>query len=152
MLVNNSLLNYDEIWMTRALFLATKSMHYNEVPVGAVLVFNNMELCSSFNFTFKFNNLLGHAEMNVINICSKNLSVYRLYNTTLYVTLEPCIMCFGAILRYRIKRVVFGAFSNDFFSMTKVLNLKKKKPIIFLGGVLEKKSSNLLYFFFSKKR
>lgn len=149
---NNFLLSYDEIWMRRALFLAKKSIFYNEVPVGAVLIFNNMELCSSFNFTFNSNNLLCHAEINVLTIISQKLDTYRLYNTILYVSLEPCIMCFGAILRSKISRVVFGAFSDNIYSMTKILNFNMVIDFNYIGGILDNDSKRLLDFFFKKKR
>lgn len=99
----------DVYWMKQALQLAQKSFDLGEVPVGAVIVNPEGELIGSgYNYKEKANNPLGHAELMAISEASQKLKNWRLNGCSLYVTLEPCIMCAGAILQSRIKKVIFG--------------------------------------------
>jgi len=154
---NLSLFNYDEFWMKRALFYAHKSLIYKEVPIGAVLTYENNEISNGFNLSILQNDPTAHAEINTLRNAALILSNYRLPNTTLYVTLEPCIMCFGALLLARVDRLVFGAYSsNKFnkFNKFNILNLlnNDKNKINYLGGVLAEESSILLKKFFYNRR
>ena len=122
----------DNYYMSLALKEASKAYLEDEVPVGAVLVVGDKVIAKAHNERQKKHDVLGHAEVKVIQKASKKLNAWILDNATLYVTLEPCLMCAGAILQARIKRVVFAT----------------KEP----GGVLEEKSSDLLKQFFKSKR
>lgn len=99
----------DEYWMHYALQLAHKAEQNNEVPVGAIVVYNDTIIGEGWNQLITLNDPTAHAEIVAIRQAAATLGNYRLINTTLYVTLEPCIMCAGAIIHSRIKRVVFGA-------------------------------------------
>ena len=154
--MNGFLVNYDVFWMEKAIYLAGKALNLGEVPVGSVLVFDNIELSSGFNSSFNYSDPLGHAEINVLRKVINDFSHYRLYNTTLYVTLEPCLMCFGLILRTKIKRVVFGSYSIKNISMVKLIYIFKENNISinieYTAGVLEDESNILLKTFFNNKR
>lgn len=106
--VDNILNHEDRIWMQYALILANQAQYYGEVPVGAVLVFNGYIIGSGFNCSIQNHDPTAHAEMIALKEGGKVLKNYRLNHTTLYVTLEPCIMCLGAIIHSRIKRLVLG--------------------------------------------
>lgn len=100
----------DEQWMHHALMLAKKAESINEIPVGAIIVDeNNQIIGEGWNSPISTHNPTAHAEIMAITQAGQYLKNYRLINTTLYVTLEPCIMCAGAIIHSRIKRVVYGA-------------------------------------------
>ncbi|QCI25970.1 tRNA adenosine(34) deaminase TadA [Buchnera aphidicola] len=98
----------DYIWMQYALMLAYVAKKNGEVPVGAILVFNDYIIGTGFNCSIKNNDPTAHAEMIALKEGGKILKNYRLYNTTLYITLEPCLMCLGAIIHSRISRLVLG--------------------------------------------
>ncbi len=142
--------------MRRALFFAYKAYSFSEVPVGAVLVMDNIEVGSGFNFTISSTDPSSHAEINCLRYSSLNLSNYRLMNSTLYVTLEPCLMCIGAILIARVKRVVYGANNIKVYTKNSTLNnIKFSNPfhkISFMGGILASESAYLLNLFFIDKR
>lgn len=99
----------DEKWMRLALDLAEIAAARGEVPVGAVLVENDSALASAGNSPISLNDPTAHAEILVLREVASRKGNYRLPGTTLYVTLEPCIMCMGALLHARVSRLVFGA-------------------------------------------
>ena len=99
----------DDVWMARALALADKAQQLGEVPVGAVLVQNGVLIAQAYNTPIGSHDATAHAEIDAIRQACKTQKNYRLPNTTLYVTLEPCTMCVGAIIHARVSRVVFGA-------------------------------------------
>src|SRR5512137_2499441 len=99
----------DEKFMTLALEQASLALQKGEVPVGAVITLGGKILAMSHNSSISMNDPSAHAEIISIREAARKLDNYRLIDTTLYVTLEPCIMCAGAIVQARIKRVVFGA-------------------------------------------
>lgn len=146
----------DEYWMQYALTLAHKAEIDGEVPVGAVIVLDNKIVGEGWNQSILKHNPTAHAEIVAIEQAAHNLKNYRLVNTTLYVTLEPCVMCAGAIIHSRIKRVVFGA--NDFKtgaagSFINVLNYPgiNHQPEI-KHGILATESSQILSDFFKQRR
>lgn len=106
-------IDYDDAyWMRYALTLADKAESEGEVPVGAVLVLNNEIIGEGWNHSISQHNPAGHAEMMALQQAGITLQNYRLLNASLFVTLEPCIMCAGAIIHSRIKRLVFGAYDK----------------------------------------
>lgn len=140
----------DEYFMRKALDEAKKAYAEDEVPVGAVIVANDMIIAKGHNLTEKLNDVTAHAEMQSITSATENLGGKYLKKCTLYVTLEPCVMCAGALQWTQITRVVFGAwdekrgalrYENIFHPTTEVV-----------GGVLEEECSSLLKSFFQKKR
>ena len=135
--------------------LITKAKDNNEVPIAALIVKNDKIISKSYNKVNKSNNILDHAEILVIKKVSKKLHNWRLDDCDLYVTLEPCLMCAGAILQARIKRVVFATKEPKFGvveSKMKIFDEKFNHKVEVTGGVLEEKSSDLLKQFFKSKR
>ncbi len=149
-------MNKDEHWMKIAIEEANLAMKENEIPVGAVLIQNNKLVAQAHNQPITNNDPTSHAEIEVLRKAGKKFNNYRLPNTTLYVTLEPCAMCLGAIVHARIKRVVFGAFDPKTGVCGSSENLVHarffKHRVLITGGVLENKCSQLLQEFFKAKR
>ncbi|WWO96832.1 MAG: tRNA adenosine(34) deaminase TadA [Candidatus Dasytiphilus stammeri] len=141
----------DEYWMNWALKLANHAGKLGEVPVGAVLVRNQILLSEGWNSSISFHDPTAHAEIIALRRGGEILSNYRLLNTTLYVTLEPCLMCMGAILHSRLTRLVFGAYDKK-YGATKLFQEKKilefHHPLKLTGNVLGITCSNLLKKFF----
>ena len=102
-------MNEDEKWMKIAIQEAIKAEKDDEVPVGAVLVKDGLVIAKAHNQPISTNDATAHAEIQLIRAAGKKLKNYRLTETSLYVTLEPCAMCLGAIMHARIKRIVYGA-------------------------------------------
>ena len=146
----------DEKWMSFALEEAKKAEREGEVPVGAVLVKDNIVIAKSHNKPISENDPTAHAEIKLLRAAGRELKNYRLPGTTLYVTLEPCAMCLGAIMQARIKRVVFGAYdpktgvcgSSENFIEARCFNHK----IDLTSGVLDHESKLLLKNFFNSLR
>ena len=139
--------------MFKALSLAKIAEKQGEIPVGAIIVKNSKIIAEGYNKKEQKQNALFHAELECINKASKKLGSWRLTNCTLYVTLEPCIMCMGAIINSRISEVVFG--SKDLHNGACTLNLTNLKYSFkpkFFGGVLEKKCQSILKDFFENLR
>jgi len=125
-----------------------------DVPVGAVLVYNNEIITKAHNCKELENDATSHAEIIVIKEASKKIKNWRLNNTVLYVTLEPCPMCAAAILYSRIPKIVFGAYDplyGAFGSTMDMRDLIKFNPEI-IGGILEEDCSKILKTFFRNKR
>lgn len=135
-----------KFFMIEALEEARKSYNINNTPVGAVLVRNNVIISRSFN---DLNNAIGHAEILCINKGCKFLQTKYLSDCELFITLEPCDMCYNAILLSRIEKVFFGSFARDTLDVEKDLNLKKKQ---FYGGFFEKECFVLIEKFFKNRR
>ena len=140
----------DLYFMQEALLQAEIAQDQGEVPVGAVLTFNNEIVSRAHNTSIRSGDPSAHAEVNVIRDAAKKLNNYRLKGTSLYVTLEPCIMCYGAIYWSKIKTIVYGAsdLKRGFSSQT--VNVDRDIKII--KGVLEAESKELLDSFFKKIR
>jgi tRNA(adenine34) deaminase len=104
--------NPDNKWMHRALHLAEFAATQGEIPVGAIIVQGSECIAEGWNQSILNHDPTSHAEIVALRKAAQHLNNYRLVDTTLYVTLEPCIMCAGAIIQARVKRVVFGAYDS----------------------------------------
>ncbi|MFA5218795.1 MAG: nucleoside deaminase [Bacteroidales bacterium] len=141
----------DEYWMRQALVEAGKALERDEVPVGAVVVAGGRIIARAHNLTETLNDVTAHAEMQAFTAAANALSSKYLNDCTLYVTLEPCVMCAGAAYWTQIGRIVYGATDpKRGFTQTSV-NLLHPKTIV-ISGVLEPECSGLLKKFFSSKR
>ena len=145
----------DEKFMREAILLAKEAADDDEVPIGAVIVRDGEIVGRGRNRREKDKNALGHAEIEAINDACKTLGGWRLIGCTMYVTLEPCPMCTGAIINSRIERVVFGAYDKKAGSCGSLINLfdlpYNHKPIL-SGGFMEEECGSLLSEFFKKLR
>lgn len=148
-------LSFNPYFMKEALQLARQSASEGEVPVGAVIVQNNLIVAGGRNKREQEQTALSHAEIEAINQACQRLNSWRLPDCTLYVTLEPCAMCAGAIINARIQNVVFGTFDAKAGSCGSVINLfdlpYNHKPQL-LGGVLEDECGQILTDFFRDLR
>ena len=149
-------MNKDEKWMKIALNQANLAMNENEIPVGAILVKNGKLIAQSHNQPIKTNDPTAHAEIQLLRKAGVQQKNYRLIGSTIYVTLEPCTMCFGAMVHARIERIVFGASDPKTGVCGSCINLNKENffnhKISITGGVLENESSELLKLFFKSRR
>ncbi len=145
----------DLYFMGEALAEARLAAEIDEVPVGAVIVQDGVIIARAHNLRETEKNALCHAETMAIDTACKILGGWRLPRCTLYVTLEPCPMCAGAIVNSRIERVVFGAYDKRAGAFGSVLDLNEyplnHKPEI-LGGVMEEECRTMLQEFFKRKR
>jgi tRNA(adenine34) deaminase len=143
-------------WMQKALVLADKAALQGEIPVGAVLVLNGECLGEGWNQSIQLNDPSAHAEMLAIRQAAKILGNYRLINTTLYVTLEPCSMCAGLIVHSRIKKLVFGAYDTKTGCAGSLMDIvqhpKLNHQVERVGGVLEQECATKLSEFFKIRR
>ena len=142
-------------YMKIALKEANKAFKKNEVPIGAIIVKDNKVIARAHNMREKNNLATSHAEILVIEKANKKLKSWRLDRCTLYVTIEPCPMCAGAIIQSRIKEVVYGARDLKAGAHSSVLNLfefpfNHKVNVQF--GVMEEESANIVSKFFQKLR
>ena len=142
-------------FMTRAIELARIAAKQGEVPVGAVVVKNGEIVGEGYNMREQKHNALSHAETEAINNACKKLGDWRLDDCTIYVTLEPCPMCAGAIVNARIKEVVCGAYDKTmgcFDSITNFATLPFAKEIEVYGGIKEDECKQILTDFFKGVR
>ena len=141
--------------MKEALNLAKEAGEMGEVPVGAVIVKDGEIIGRGKNTRETENNPIGHAEINAILDASKNLGSWRLDGCEMYVTLEPCAMCMGALINSRIKKITFGAFDLKAGACGSVVNLNNfafnHHPEL-LGGIMEDECGEILTEFFKKLR
>ena len=146
----------DEIWMHHAITLAKQAEQEGEVPVGALIVIENELVSEGWNRPIASNDSSAHAEIQAIRAATLKYQNYRLENATLYCTLEPCVMCTGAIFHSRIQRVIFGAFDPKAGSAGSVIDLFANSQLnhhaTVIGGVLEKECVDLLKQFFQSRR
>ena len=142
--------------MKLALDEAKLAYSKKEVPVGAVLVKNDEVISHSHNQSISKNDPSGHAEMNVLRDAAKIMNNYRLNGTSLYVTLEPCLMCFGACIHARIDRLIFSTEDQKSGVVINNLNLQEESffnhKISITSGILAAESSELLKKFFLERR
>jgi tRNA(adenine34) deaminase len=140
----------DEYFMQQAIRLAIDAAENGEVPVGALLVVNNTIIGKSHNQTEQLQDVTAHAEMLAISAAANYLGSKYLKDCTMYVTLEPCVMCAGALAWSQIKRVVYGAKDDK---RGGIALLKKQRPSTeVVGGVLEEECAQLVKTFFQSKR
>lgn len=147
--------NKDIYFMKRALSRAKAAERYGEVPIGAVIVKDDKIIATGRNMRELKKNALHHAEIIAIDRACKKLGAWRLMDCTLYVTMEPCPMCAGAIVNSRIKRVVFGCYDKKAGALGSVFNLSEyplNHKFDIVGGVLEEECANILSDFFAKLR
>lgn len=145
---------YEEKFMKKAIMLAKKAFENDEVPVGAVVTKDGKVIASAFNKRESSKDATAHAEILAIKKACKKLSDFRLVDADIYVSLEPCVMCMGAIINSRIKNLFFGAhITNGSISASELsekseLNHKTNVE----GGFFEEECSNLLTSYFQSKR
>ena len=146
----------DEKWMQFAIKEANLAKAKGEVPVGSILVQNNQIIAKAHNCPISKSDPTAHAEIEVLRKAGEKLNNYRLPKTTLYVTLEPCAMCLGAMIHARIERVVFGTSDPKSGVCGSTLNLSSESifnhQISVIGGVLEHECKNILQSFFKLRR
>jgi len=146
----------DILFMKQALLLAESAAKNAEVPVGALVTFDNDIVGTGENCPIKTNDPSAHAEIIALRNAAKNLKNYRIPGTTLYVTLEPCIMCMGAIIHARVQRVVFGAYdpktgaAGSLYAIGKDNLLNHHLEIT--GGICKDECSGLIKNFFRTRR
>jgi len=154
--MNMELESPDLYWMRHALSLALRAAQEGEVPVGAVLVKEGQLVAEGWNRPIGHNDPTAHAEIQALRAGGQALRNYRLNDTTLYVTLEPCPMCAGAIVHARVQRVVFAAADPRTGAAGSVYNILQSNELNHrcdvLGGVLALESGQLLRDFFRIKR
>ena len=146
----------DEYFMKKALLLAKEAYNNEEIPVGAVIVKDNVIIAEAYNQKDSAKMVTKHAELIAIEKASIVQEDWRLCDSTIYVTMEPCPMCAGAIQQARLKRVVYGCSSN-IYENTKIINKILQNPqynhyVDIKKGVLEEECSNLIKHFFKSKR
>ena len=146
----------DTFFMQKALDQANKAFDAGEVPIGAVITLEGEIIAEAHNTPISSNDPSCHAEVNVIRRAAKILNNYRLANTSLYVTLEPCMMCCGLLIHSRVKNLIFAApdtKSGAVISNGKLLNSDFiNHKVKFSHGILESEASELLKIFFKEKR
>jgi tRNA(adenine34) deaminase len=149
-------MNEDEKWMNLALDQALKAKEQGEVPVGAILIKDGLLIANAHNQPISSNDPTAHAEIQLIRAAGEKLKNYRLTGTSLYVTLEPCAMCLGAIMHARVERIIFGAHDPKTGVCGSSVDLMEANcfnhKINLVSGVLENESKQLLKNFFISRR
>ena len=154
---SSSFTTQDHIWMTAALNLAKRAAELGEVPVGAVLVHDGQIIGEGFNQPITLNDPTAHAEICALRDACLRLKNYRLpQDVTLYVTLEPCTQCVGALIHGRVSRVIYAADEPRAGSLVSARQLLSdgfyNHKFTFIGGLLAEESSELLKSFFKSRR
>jgi tRNA(adenine34) deaminase len=146
----------DYNFMLSALSEAEKALEDNEVPIGAVIVYKNKIIGKGCNQVDKLKDPTAHAEMLAITAAANNLQSWRLNNCSLYVTIEPCVMCTGAALASRINKIYFSAFEPKFGACGSLYNIagegKVNHKIKIISGIFAEESNKLMTEYFKKKR
>lgn len=152
------IVDMDVIWMCYALVFIENEDFPKEITIGSVLVYRGRLIGYGWNASIKHNDPTAHAEIMALRMGGKLLNNYRLLNTILYVTLEPCIMCIGAIIHARIYRLVYGARNNR-IGWTKFVQLKYilnhptiNHRMVIRSGVLEEVCASKIISFFKNRR
>lgn len=140
----------DEYFMKMAFQEAEKALEKDEVPIGCIIVSNDRIIAKAHNLTETLNDVTAHAEMQAITSAANFLGGKYLQNCTLYVTLEPCVMCSGALAWSQISKVVIGTRDEQRGFINKGLSLHPKTEVV--TGVLEKECSEIVKDFFKNKR
>lgn len=143
-------------WMQHALKLAERAQQEGEVPVGAVLVLNGELIAEGWNRPIAAHDPTAHAEIMALRAGAEKLGNYRLNDTTLYVTLEPCVMCAGAMVHARIKRLVYGAHDPKAGAIQSIFNIldsiRLNHRVEHAGGLLAAECGAILSRFFEMRR
>ncbi|WP_228152522.1 MULTISPECIES: tRNA adenosine(34) deaminase TadA [Marinobacter] len=146
----------DELWMSRALELAAQAAARGEVPVGAVVVRDGREIGVGFNAPISGCDPTAHAEVRALRDAARRVGNYRLSGATLYVTLEPCTMCVGAIVHSRISRLVYGATEPKAGAVESVRQTLAEPSLNWRveaeGGILAEPCSTIISDFFARRR
>ena len=145
----------DTYYIKEALKEAKKAYSIGEIPVGCVIVYNDKIIARGYNRREKNQQAIDHAEIIAIRKASKKIGSWRLDDCKMYITLEPCVMCSGAIIQSRIKEVIYGAYDYRFGchkSITNIFDLKFNHTVNIKGGVLEEECSNIIKKFFQELR
>jgi tRNA(adenine34) deaminase len=155
-MLGDSILTDDQVWMTAALREAAQAETEHEVPVGAVVVFNGTIIGRGHNSPISRNDPTAHAEIQAVREAAQHVGNYRLVGATVYVTVEPCLMCMGALLHARIKRLVFGCSDPKAGAAGSLYDVSRdprlNHQIEVTAGVVEVESRVLLQRFFQKRR
>lgn len=146
----------DEYYMDMAIELAKKARDIDEVPIGCVIVFDGEVIGRGYNMRNTKKSTLAHAEIIAIDEATKKVGDWRLEDATMYVTLEPCPMCAGAVLQSRMARIVIGAMNSKAGSVGSVVNLLDNKAfnhqVDITRGICAKRCGDLISNFFKKLR
>lgn len=146
----------DHFWMQHALQLAEQAKQHGEVPIGAVLIVDNEMIGEGFNSPITDCDSTAHAEIIALRRGAKKINNYRLLNSTIYVTLEPCVMCAGAMVHARIKRLVYGASDPRVGAVTSSFQILDAEQlnhrVEHAGGLLAEPCGKLLSDFFRERR
>lgn len=146
----------DQYWMRYALALAEKAEQQGEVPIGAVVVYEQHCIAEGWNQPISQHDPTAHAEIIALRAAAKRLENYRLPNTVLYVTLEPCVMCAGAIIQARVRRIVFGAYDPKAGAVSSRFDIlrdtRHTHRVDCQGGVLAEVCGEMLKQFFINRR
>lgn len=146
----------DEFWIDYAQQVAAKAEDIGEVPVGALVVLDNQLIAEGWNQSITQNDPTAHAEIMALKKAGEVLNNYRLIDTTLYVSLEPCPMCAGAMVHARVKRVVFGAYDQKTGAAGSVFNLvdasQLNHQLLITGGIHQEACSQQISRFFQNRR
>jgi tRNA(adenine34) deaminase len=144
------------VWMQRAIQLAHAAAERGEVPVGALLVADGILLAEGYNQSIFTHDPTAHAEIVALRKAGEILGNYRLINTTLYVTLEPCIMCLGAMIHARVEKLVFGAYDLRAGAVTSAFQIvdtgKLNHKLNYSGGHMAEECGKILSDFFRARR
>jgi len=155
-IINKVQITINDKFMTEALKEAKKAQDKNEVPIGAVIVKDNKIIARGFNRCIIDQDPTAHAEIVALRKASKKLNNYRLNGCSIYVTIEPCAMCAGALVNARIEKIFYGADDKKAGackSIFKVVNNKKlNHRIEFKSGILKEECADIIKKFFEKKR
>lgn len=154
--LSGSIMDADSHWMSRALEMAFEAVTADEVPVGAIIVRDSTIIAAAANQRESLHDPTAHAEMIAITQAAATIDDWRLERSTLYVTLEPCVMCAGAILQSRIPRVVYGAADPKGGAVESLYRLledtRMNHQCEITSGVLAKPCGQVLTDFFASKR
>ena len=146
----------DKQWMQRAFELAQKAKEHDEVPVGAIIVYENKIIGEGWNQPISSNDPTAHAEIMALRDAGKNIGNYRLPDATMYVTLEPCAMCAGAIVHARLTKLVYAVDDPKTGACGSVLNLLQinefNHKVEIEKGIMEDECRFLIQTFFKEKR
>ena len=145
-----------EKYMELAIKVAEKALKRGDVPVGAIIVYNNKVVAKAYNKKQKKGIATRHAEIEAIEKACKKLKTWHLDDCELYITMEPCLMCAGAILQARIKKVIYGVNNEKFGCATSIQNLLDSNRFnhntTIVNGILKEKNEKILKDFFKQMR